>query len=78
MPELRTSLHPKKLRATKWTARQPVDKEKHFVVVAVVEPADPTAAVEFVELEAVYSGRRFRLPWRDLKDERRWRQGWHG
>lgn len=76
MSATRTSLHPKKLRLGKWTAVQPVDKEKHFVVVRVVEPDTEGAPVEFVEIEAVYSGRAYRLRWRDLADTTRWRQGW--
>ena len=48
-------LHPKKLRLTKWTAVQPVAKQKHFLVVSVVEPDPPATAVEWVELEAIHS-----------------------
>ena len=31
-------LHPKKLLRTKWTAVQPVARNKHFMVVKVIEP----------------------------------------
>jgi hypothetical protein len=31
-------LHPKKLLLTKWTAVQPVARQKHFIVTKVVEP----------------------------------------
>ena len=69
-------LHPKKLRLTKWTAVQPVAKQKHFLVVSVVEPDPPATAVEWVELEAIQSRAVQRIPWRELQDSSRWRQGW--
>lgn len=72
----RTSLHPKKLLLTKWTAVTPRNREKHFLVTQVVEPAVPGAPVESVELQAVLTGRTETLPWRDLTDSTQWRQGW--
>lgn len=69
-------LHPKKLRLTKWTAVQPVAKQKHFLVSQVIEPDPPATAVEWVELEAVHSHAVQRIRWRELQDSSRWRQGW--
>lgn len=69
-------LSPKKLLLTKWTAVTPRLKEKHFVVVRVVEPEPPAVRVEQVELEAVHSRRAFVLHWRELTDASQWRQGW--
>lgn len=69
-------LHPKKLLLSKWTAVVPVARDKHFVVVKVLEPAEPGAPVEWVELEALFSKRVQRLAWRDLRDAGVWRQGW--
>lgn len=69
-------LSPKKLLHSKWTAVAPRRREKHFMVVKLVEPESPEAPVEFVELEAVHSKRVQRLPWRELTDASRWRQGW--
>lgn len=69
-------LSPKKLLRSKWTAVAPVHKEKHFVVTRVVEPEPPAGRIEWVELEAVHSGRASLLRWRDLTDGRQWRQGW--
>jgi tryptophan-rich hypothetical protein len=76
-PEPRTSLNRKKLAGTKWTAVNPVAREKHFVVVAVVEPEVAGQPVEYVDLQAVHSRRVQRLRWRELRDTTRWRQGWH-
>ena len=69
-------LNSKKLLLSKWTAVSPVDKEKHFVVTRVVEPDPPAVRIEWVEIEAVHSGRSSMLRWHDLTDGDRWRQGW--
>lgn len=69
-------LHPKKLLLTKWTAVQPVARNKHFLVCKVVEPDPPGTPVEWVELEAVFSKKVTRIGWRELQDDTRWRQGW--
>jgi tryptophan-rich hypothetical protein len=71
-----TSLHPKKLLLGKWTATQPLARDKHFIVVEVVLPEPPEAPVEWIEIEAVMSKRRHRIRWRDLRDPAQWRQGW--
>ncbi len=75
-PARRNPLSPKKLLLSKWTAVQPRNREKHFVVVRVIEPEPPAVRIEQVELEAVHSGRVLQLHWRDLTDPRAWRQGW--
>lgn len=69
------ALHPKKLALTKWTAAQPVAKEKHFLVTRVAEP-DESGRVAWVELEAVLSRSVRRFDWRELADPARWRRGW--
>ena len=69
-------LSPKKLLLSKWTAAMPCDKEKHFIVTQLLEAAPPASGVELIEIEAVYNGRSFKLPWRDLLDDQRWLQGW--
>ena len=69
-------LHPKKLLLTKWTATLPENREKHFIVTRVALPTVPDGAVEWVELEAVHSGRTRRIAWRALRDAAQWRQGW--
>jgi tryptophan-rich hypothetical protein len=51
-------------------------KEKHFLVVKVIEPEMIGAPVVEIELEAAMTGRTIRLPWRALKDQQHWRQGW--
>ena len=75
-PAPKNPLSPKKLLHSKWTAVAPANKEKHFLVVRVVLPEPPAVRVDKVELQAVHSGRCFELPWRELTDAGRWRQGW--
>ena len=74
---MRVQLNPRKLLLSKWTALHPQDKEKHFLVVRVLQPEDPQAPVTEVELEAVYSRRSRVVAWTTLTDTERWRQGWH-
>ena len=69
-------LSPKKLLLTKWTAVVARDKEKHFMVIRVVEPVQPQVRIEQVELEAVHSKRTFLVYWRDLTHHDQWLQGW--
>jgi tryptophan-rich hypothetical protein len=70
------SLSPKKILASKWTAVHPQHKEKHFVVVSLVEPEPIGAPLVTVILEAVYSKRQQAVAWRSLQDVTQWRQGW--
>ena len=70
-------LSPQKLRLSKWTAVAPSNKEKHFMVVELIEPAQEGGAVVEIVLEAVHSRRRQTMPWRELADAANWRQGWH-
>lgn len=65
-----------KLLRSKWTAAQPVNKEKHFIVTALIEPELPDAPVELVTIEAVMSRRSVTLHWRALTDQSQWLQGW--
>ena len=69
-------LNPKKLLLTKWTAVQPVRKDKHFLVTKVVEPDTPGEATQWVDIEAVFSRSMHRVAWRDLQNDAIWKQGW--
>ncbi|HYN60793.1 MAG TPA: TIGR02450 family Trp-rich protein [Rubrivivax sp.] len=70
------AVHPKKLLLSKWTAVLPVGRQKHFLVSKVIEPEVPEGKLEWVEIEAVHSGRARRIGWRELRDSAVWRQGW--
>jgi tryptophan-rich hypothetical protein len=69
-------LQPKKLLHSKWTAVSPKDKQKHFLVTALLQASAPSRPIEWVHLEAVLSRRVQRLQWRDLNDSSVWIQGW--
>lgn len=67
---------PKKLLLSKWTAVQPIAKQKHFLVSKVILPDDPMQAIELIEIEAVYSKQTQTISWRDLLNSDQWIQGW--
>lgn len=68
------AINPDKLHHSKWTAAQPQNREKHFMVTALWR--DEEENVVDVTLEAVLTRREYRFHWRELKDDGRWRQGW--
>lgn len=72
----RDRIDPKKLLLSKWTAAAPIRKEKHFLVVELVEPEVENGKIEWIEIEAVMTRRRQRMPWRELEDRGRWLRGW--
>jgi len=69
-------LNPKKLLLSKWTAVQPMRKDKHFLVAKVIEPLDAGDKIEWIEIEAVFSRSIQRVSWRELQNEEVWKQGW--
>jgi tryptophan-rich hypothetical protein len=76
MPAAATPQGPKKLLHSKWTAVQPRDRERHFLVTRLLEPDPRDGPLEQVELEAVLSRRTTILAWRELRDASRWIRGW--
>jgi len=74
--QARNELSPKKLLHTKWTAVEPRNREKHFLVTRVFEPELPGSPLVSVEIEAVHSKRAQIIGWRELTDVARWRRGW--
>ncbi len=69
-------ISPKKLLLSKWTAVHPIDKQKHFLVSKVILPDEPLQAIEFIEIESVYSKQSSQIPWRELMNSDQWIQGW--
>ena len=65
---------PKKLLDSKWTAANPQNSEKHFTVIRCSYSAP--GKLEQVEMEAIYTGNSYEIPWRELKDSTIWRIGW--
>jgi tryptophan-rich hypothetical protein len=70
----RHRLNPRKLLLSKWTAAQPLNREKHFLVSDVL--CDEEGVVLEVELQAVLTHRCQRMPWQALQDAQIWKMGW--
>ena len=68
-------LNPKKLLDSKWTAVNPANKEKHFLVTEV-EFAENGAIVHCL-IEAVMTRRSMAIDWTTLADAEQWICGWH-
>ena len=75
-PSKPPQINPKKLLLSKWTALNPVNKEKHFIVTELLLPEQDNAPIELITLQAVYSQRDRVIAWRELRDTSRWQQGW--
>ena len=69
-------LSSKKLLLTKWTAVKPIAKQKHFLISRLIQPDEPAAPIELVEIESVFSKTTQVIKWRELENEEVWRQGW--
>ncbi len=67
-------LNPGKLLLSKWTAAQPQNRERHFLVTELIR--DEQDNILGVELQAVLTQRSQQLDWRQLQDSERWLQGW--
>lgn len=70
------TLNPKKLLLSKWTAVDVIAKQKHFLVSRVLQPEDLSLPITEIEIEAVYSGNKRIILWRELQDGACWKQGW--
>lgn len=67
-------INPAKLLNSKWTAVQPVNREKHFLVTEM--EFDEEGVVMSCKIEAVLSKNEYPIDWRELKDQAKWLQGW--
>jgi len=67
-------IHPKKLLNSKWTAVNPRNKEKHFLLTELEFDEDDT--VIHCLIEAVMSNRSEPIQWQELKNSEHWLQGW--
>lgn len=68
-------INPRKLLHSKWTARQPQRREKHFMVIACHWNEEATRLLG-IELQAVLTRNCYALEWRELQDRKIWLQGW--
>ena len=67
-------INPDKLLLSKWTAVQPHNKEKHFLVTRVIR--NEQEIVVACILEAVIYHKEYELDWHLLKDAFSWLPGW--
>ena len=67
-------INPKKLLNSKWTAVQPINKQKHFLVTKV--KFDENGEVSLCLIEAVLTRKESIIEWRELTQPQIWRQGW--
>ena len=68
------TINPRKLLNSKWTAVNPVKKEKHFLVAEL--KLDSQGEVILCVIEAVISSRSAAIDWKLLKNTDNWLQGW--
>lgn len=68
-------INPKKLLGSKWTAVQPKNKQKHFIV-DKVEFDEENLKVISCSIEAVINRQSFVIDWQELKDSSLWVIGW--
>jgi tryptophan-rich hypothetical protein len=69
-----TRINPRKLLLSKWTARSPRNRERHFLVTELHR--DEAGNVVEIDLQAVLTGRSERLDWHQLEAAERWQMGW--
>jgi tryptophan-rich hypothetical protein len=67
-------INPSKLLLSKWTAAQPQNREKHFLVTELFR--DEEGTVVDIELQAVLTKRSERLASQDLSNHEHWKFGW--
>lgn len=68
-------INPNKLLLSKWTAVQPLRRQKHFLVTSLVR--DEQEVVVACELEAIIDKQVYTIDWRVLQDAAQWQMGWH-
>ena len=67
-------INPDKLLMSKWTAAQPTQRERHFLVTRLIRTEDEI--IVGCELEAVINKNTCEIDWRELQDSNRWVMGW--
>lgn len=67
-------MNSKKLLNSKWTAVNPENREKHFLITEVEYNED--GAVIRCVIEAIATRRSMPIQWRTLGDNEKWLVGW--
>lgn len=67
-------INPEKLLHSKWTAVQPQNRERHFIVNKILRAHDK--AITGCELEAILNKKIYSIDWKLLRDSSKWKMGW--
>ncbi len=67
-------INPKKLHLSKWTARYPKNKERHFIVTELIRNEEEV--IIGCKLEAVINKNSYQIDWKTLQDDSNWLIGW--
>ena len=67
-------INPEKLMLSKWTAVNPENKERHFIVSKLLRSDDEQ--ITGCQLEAVINKTSYDIDWQQLTDSSRWIMGW--
>ncbi len=74
LQNLMNQINPRKLMSSKWTAVEPVNQQKHFIVVAV--KFSQHGQINYCEIEALLTKKTTVIDWKTLKDSDQWLPGW--
>lgn len=66
----------KKMLNSKWTAVNPTDKEKHFIVIKIEYTDEKENSIKLVTLEAIITGQHYKKTPQDLNNKELWIKGW--
>lgn len=66
-----------KLLNSKWTAVQPQNKEKHFIVTKVFHNEMDPQIIDDVIIEAVFTRKEYRVKASELRVTDNWIKGWN-
>ncbi|MCF8060263.1 MAG: TIGR02450 family Trp-rich protein [Bacteriovoracaceae bacterium] len=66
----------KNLLNSKWTAVEPLNKEKHFLVIKLQKNPNDSQVIELVILEAILTKRKLQIKPRELENQNYWLEGW--
>ena len=63
------------LQNSKWTAVEPVNRARHFELKALERTGLQSDHILCV-MSCVVTRSSHRVPWKDLKNKKKWRKGW--
>ncbi|MUI55205.1 TIGR02450 family Trp-rich protein [Aliivibrio fischeri] len=66
-------INPKKLLNSKWTAVNPIKKEKHFLITEIEFEENE---VVHCSIESIMTKRIQSIDWKELKNQANWLSGW--